>query len=244
MTRLIFRSLKVFLLSGFTLFSFGCIAQDTSTATPPGILPIKATTYSVKPDYRKCAFPLCGGWFLTPVNQYSLQLEGSDEAYQHSLLVPNTIYVAHINYKQLGITPPQVQQLEVSMGQGQALLRGYIATNSVTAKTFVAQNAWTSPTTSEAVGTYLKVSSSGIICITTPCPYYKAELINTSYTSNFDELIFEKAELDRDQEALAWQAVATDGLVLTGTKYESKGQTGTGTGVSATKVFFTFPTKK
>ena len=221
-----------------TLVSFGCAAQEKLNPTP-----VKATTYSVKPDYRKCAFPQCGGWFLTPVNQYSLQLEDSDQAYQQSLLVPNAIYVAYINYKPLGITPLQVQQLETSMRQGQALLRGNIA-SSKTTKTFFAQNAWTSPNTSEAVGPYLKVSSSGIVCITTPCPYYKAELINTSYSSNFDELLFEKAGLDKDQEALAWQAVASDGLVITGVKYPSQGQTGTGTGVSATKVFFSFPPKK
>lgn len=235
MNRYLHRSVKFLLVCAGLLFGFACTAQDK-------IAPTKGTTYTVKPDYRKCASPMCGGWFLTPVNQYSLQLEDSDEAYQHSLLVPNTVYVAYINYKLLGLTPLQVQALETSMRQGQALLRGTITSSST--KTFIAQNAWTSPNTSLAVGPYLKVSSSGIVCITTPCPYYKAELINTSYISNFDELLFEKAGLDKEQEAQAWQTVATDGLILTGVKYPSQGQTGQGTGVSATKVFFAFPPKK
>ena len=59
----------------------------------------------------------------------------------------------------------------------------------------------------------------------------------------FDELVFDKAGLDREQEAVAWKTVASDGLVITGVKYESQGQTGPGTGISVTKVFFVFPGK-
>lgn len=237
MNRYISRSMTFFLVASSLIFSFGCAAQEKPT-------PSQAVTYQVKPDYRKCALPMCGGWFLTPVNQYSLQLEDSDEAYQHSLLVPNTIYVAYINYRPMGLTQLQIAQLETSMRQGQALLRGQVTNNAATIKTLVAQNAWTSPNTNEPVGPYLKISSSGIVCITTPCPYYKAELINADYFSNFDALTFEKAGLDKEQEASAWQAVATNGLVITGVKYPSTGQTGPGTGISATKVFFSFPAKK
>ncbi|HSC68761.1 MAG TPA: hypothetical protein VLC79_13770, partial [Cellvibrio sp.] len=42
-----------------SIFSFSVQAQSIITPEPA------ATTYIVKPDYRKCAFPLCGGWFLT-----------------------------------------------------------------------------------------------------------------------------------------------------------------------------------
>jgi hypothetical protein len=238
------RSLKLITLTTISLlFSLGCIAQ-----TPVKPAPDNGLTYSVKPDYRKCAFPACGGWYLTPVNQYSLQLETADDAYQNSLIAPNTIYVAYINYRTLNLTPEQIKELEASLRSGQGLLRGTINSISTTpvigTKTLVAQAAWTSPTKTDPVGPYLKVSSSGIVCITTPCPYYKAELINTAFTSNFDELVFDKAELDREQTAQAWQAVSSGGLVITGVKYDSKGQVGTGTGISATKVFFDFPPKK
>ena len=106
------------------------------------------------------------------------------------------------------------------------------------------QFAWTSPTKTNPVGPYLKVSSSGIVCITTPCPYFTAKLINNDYVVNYHELIFERAELDREQEARAWQAVSSDGLVVTGVRFFPEGQTGTGVGISATKVFFPFGGKK
>ncbi len=236
------RALKFIALGSSLLISIGCLAQATEKPSPTS-----ATTYSVKPDYRKCAFPACGGWYLTPVNQYSLQLENDDEAYQNSLLLPNTIYVSSINYRALGLTPLQIKELEISLRNGQGLLAGTISgpvISPTVTKILIAQSAWTSPTKNEPVGTYLKVTSSGIVCITTPCPYFKAQLINSTFSTNFHELTFEKAELDREQEARAWQAVSSSGLVLTGVRYVSQGQVGTGTGISATKVFFAFPAKK
>ena len=237
------RALKVLAVGATLLISIAAVAQEIQK-------PIKndATTYTVKPDYRKCAFPVCGGWYLTPVNQYSLQLESDEEAYQNSLLLPNTTYVSSINYKALGLTAAQIQELESILRSGQGLLAGNVVSLASSAnlatKTLVAQAAWTSPTKTGPVGPYLKVSSSGIVCITTPCPYFNAQLINSTYSTNFHELTFEKAELDREQEARAWQAVSSGGLVLTGVKFISQGQVGTGTGISATKVFFTFPAKK
>ncbi len=221
------------------LLAMDATAQESIKPTPESAL-----TYSVKPDYRKCAFPVCGGWYITPVNQYSLALEDSDEAYQHSLLLPNSIYVATINYKALGLTPDQIATLEDSLRKGQGLLRGVVKTAAAKYSTLVAQAAWTSPNANTPVGPYLNVSSSGIVCITTPCPYYKAELINSFYSSNFHELVFDQAGLNEKQESVAWQAVAEGGLVLTGVKYVSQGQVGTGTGISASKVYFSYPPKK
>jgi hypothetical protein len=239
------RALKTLAFGSALLFSIGSLAQEFQKPTP---IKDGATTYTVKPDYRKCAFPVCGGWFLTPVNQYSLQLESDDEAYEHSLLLPNRVYVSSINYKALGLTPTQIKELELVLRNEQGLVAGNVVSIASAAQmatsTLVAQAAWTSPTKNTAVGPYLKVSSSGIVCITTPCPYFNAQLINSTYSTNFHELTFEKSELDRDQEALAWQAVSSGGLVLTGVRFESQGQVGTGIGISATKVFFTYPAKK
>lgn len=244
MNSLIFRMLKTALISGVLFFIATSQAQ---TIVKPE--PTTATTYSVKPDYRKCAFPMCGGWFLTPLNQYSLQLESEDEAYQNLSLLPNSIYVAYINYRALGLKPAQIQELEAAMRSEQALLRGTITNTPTTtikpinSKTLVANGAWTGANKTVALGPYLNVTSSGIMCITTPCPYYEANLINSLYSTNFHELTFAKAELTREQEAQAWQAVASDGLVMTGVRYVSQGQVGTGIGISATKVFFVFPPK-
>lgn len=233
-----------------TVFGLSAKAQTIISPEPTG------TTYSVKPDYRKCAFPMCGGWFLTPVNQYSVQLQDEDEAYQSAALLPNSIYVAYINYKQIGLTEKQIDELNNLIHSEQVLLRGKVSHRqnandvAVRASTLQANGAWVSANKNPPVGPYVKVASTGIVCITTPCPYFKANLLNTRFSSEIHDLSFAKAMLDREQEARAWQAVSTDGLVMTATTYPVTGfdpsgaRPGTGVGLAATKVFFAFPAKK
>lgn len=238
------RSLKICIVS-LLAFSPWLFAQDVISPAPN-----EGSTYVVKPDYRKCAFPMCGGWFLTPVNQFSHQLEDDNTAYEHSLLPPKSIYVAYIDYRRLGLTEAQIRELEARMHSEDVLLRGLLSRNGITPQnstrlaTLHTNGAWVSANKREAYGPYLRISSTGIVCITTPCPYYKAELINTAYATVFDDLNLEKAELDREQTSRAWQAIASEGLVITGVKYESEGMTGPGTGIAATKVFFSYPEKK
>jgi hypothetical protein len=244
MSSLFFRTVKTLLAIGSTLFFVAESYAQTIIKPEP-----TAITYTVKPDYRKCASPMCGGWYLTPVNQYSLLLQTEDEAYQSSALIPNSIYVAYINYRALALKPAQIQELEAAMRSEQVLLRGTISNSitplgSISSKTLAVNGAWVGANKTVALGPYFKMSSSGIVCITTPCPYYKANIINSLFSTNFDELLFTKAELTREQETQAWQAVSSDGLVMTGVRYDSKGLAGTGVGISATKVFFAFPAKQ
>lgn len=248
-TRVMTRSAGLLALLA-AVFSLSAHAQTIISPEPTG------TTYIVKPDYRKCAFPMCGGWFLTPVNQYSVQLQTEDEAYQSAALLPNSIYVAYINYKRMGLTEKQIAELDSAIHSEQALLRGTVINSPISgrvttrSKTLVANGAWVGANKNTPIGPYLKISSTGIVCITTPCPYFKAALINSNYSSEIHDLSLEKALLDREQEAQAWQAISTDGLVMTGITYETIGfdetgaEPGKGIGVAATKVFFAFPAKR
>lgn len=229
-----------------TFFAVSTRAQTIVKPEPVG------TTYTVTPDYRKCAFPMCGGWFLTPVNQYSLYLQTENEAHESAALLPNTIYVAYMNYKRLGLDEKQIAELETAMRSQQALLRGNLTINKLSSRTqtLIVNGAWVGANKNTPVGPYLNITSTGIVCITTPCPYFKANIINSDFSSEIHELSLEKAYLDREQEAHAWQAISTTGLIITGTKYPTTGfdpsgaEPGTGIGVAATKVFFAFPPKK
>lgn len=242
--------LTTILCAFLAIFALETQAQTIIKPEPIG------TTYTVKADYRKCAFPVCGGWYLTPVNQYSLYLQTEDEAYQSASLLPNTIYVSYINYKRLGLDAKQIAELETALRSEQGLLRGTVTATPATNKlvprtqTLVVSGAWIGANKNTAVGSYLNITSTGIVCITTPCPYFKANIINSDYSSEFHELSLEKAALDREQEAKAWQAISTSGLIITGTRYETTGfnetgaAPGKGVGIAATKVFFAFPAKK
>lgn len=203
--------------------------------------------YSVTPDLRRCVFPLCGGWYINPVNIATLDFQDEEQA----TVAPQQfapIYVARINYKALGLSKEQIQKFEQEAYAGKALVRGY--TRDVPywttqfrqpIKELVASGTWLAANNNPPFGPYLNVKSSGIVCITTPCPYYEAELINTSIYSLFDDLNFERARLTREQEARAWRAVAEGGLFMTAITYPFKGMAGEGTGLAATQVYFSYP---
>ena len=238
------RALKTLAIGSAFLLSLGSMAQEILKPIEP--IPAKdiGTTYTVEADAKN------GGWILTAVNQYAARTQSEEEAFQSALLASNTVHVSKIDYKGLGLKPGQEKELEANLRSGQGLVAGNVVNRPVAppgkekTNALDARAAWVSPTKTQAVGPYLKVSSSGIVCITTPCPYFTVKLINNTYTVNYDALIFDRAELDRDQEARAWQAVSSEGLVLTGVRFFPEQQTGTGTGISATKVFFPFPAKK
>jgi hypothetical protein len=54
-------------------------------------------------------------------------------------------------------------------------------------------------------------------------------------------LDLKRAELTDKQLQVAWNEVSGKGLIMTGLRYSSRGQTGSGLGVAATRVFFSFP---
>lgn len=212
------------------------------------VLPVVGKTYLVKPDTRRCAAPLCGGYFLTAVNQFTIQLENDNQAYETSLLKPAEIYVSSIKFSNMRLTTGEIQEIKSTIpSQRTALIQGNLVSTIgiVQTKVLVPSAVWLGANNVPAYGPYLHVSPTGIVCITSPCPSYLAKVINTTAATKFDQLNFEKAGLDKEQEVLAWQELSTKGLVTTGVKYDiaSIGVVRPGVGVYATKVFFSFPNR-
>jgi hypothetical protein len=227
----------VFLL---TLFSAGVWAQAADVA---------GYYYTIEPDYRKCPSPYCGGWWLTRVNQYSLAADADVLDGSIAPIVPNPIYVVEIDYKALGLTDREIYEFENHIYTGKAFIRGVLKPYSFPPfdryrlQILAATGTWVAANDNVAIGPYLNVRSTGIVCITTPCPYFEAEVLNTNFRTPVHELNLKRAELTDKQTELAWREVEGKGLIMTGVRFESQGQTGTGLGIAATKVFFTFPVR-
>ena len=227
---------KLFAFVFLICCSFGVAAQ-TSTGS-------SGDFYTIQPDYRLCPAPTCGGWWLTKVNQYSVT--PSDELLSGSItpIVPNPIHVTKIDYTALRLNPSQILVFENNIRAGRAFIRGVVAPYTVQnyrLNLLKATGTWRAVNDTVASGPYMNVRSTGIVCITTPCPYYEAQLLNIGYRTFVHELDFKRSELTDKQLQVAWSEVAGKGLIMTGLRYSSQGQTGTGLGVAATRVFFSFP---
>lgn len=251
------KNLLGFSLSTITL-TVTLVTASIATANAANITnPTRAGTfYAVKPDYRKCAFPMCGGWHLTPVNQYSIQPQTEDEAYDSLGLLPNSIYVSYLNFKTMGLSAKQVEELKGLIHTQQVLLRGNVTSKKPTVRntfkvsTLNANGAWVSANNNMPIGPYQKITSTGIICITTPCPYFNTQFLNGDYSAQIDDLNLDAVELTEAQQAAAWEAISTTGLIITGTTYtftgfdETGAEPGIGNGVKASQVFFSYPAKR
>jgi hypothetical protein len=230
-------TIKEFLSFIFLICCSLGVAAQTSTG-PAGDF------YTIQLDYRLCPAPTCGGWWLTKVNQYTVK--PSDELLSGSItpIIPNPIHVTKIDYTALHLKPSQILVFENNIGAGRAFIRGVVAPYTVQnypTNLLKATGTWLAVNDTVASGPYMNVRSTGIVCITTPCPYYEAQLLNIGYRTLVHELDLKRAELTDKQLQVAWNEVSGKGLIMTGLRYSSQGQTGSGLGVAATRVFFTFP---
>lgn len=202
--------------------------------------------YTIQPDYRLCPAPYCGGWWLTQVNRYSVSPDAALDG-TAGPVVSDPIHVSSIDYRALGLTQEQIFEFENRIREGKGFIRGvlkpypYPVFYGSQLQVLAATGTWVAANDNAPVGPYLSVRSTGILCITTPCPYYEAEVLNTDYRTPVHELDLTRAGLTDKQTELARREVEGKGLVMTGVRFPSQGQTGTGVGITATKVFFTFP---
>lgn len=207
-----------------------------------------STYYTIEPDYRRCPAPYCGGWWLTKVNTYSSAVGIDTLDSLVAPIIPQRIYVAEINYRALGLSPEEIRTFEYNIHRGRAFIRGVLQPYSnplppawSPLQTLLATGTWLAANDNPAIGPYLNLKSSGIVCITTPCPYYDVHILNTNFRTPAHELNLKRANLTEKQTAQAWRDISEGGLIMTGVKFVSQGMTGTGLGIAATKVFFKFP---
>ncbi len=180
-------------------------------------------------DLRKCAFPFCGGYFVKAVNQPLTQCaDGTWKKACHAVV---------LDTKALGWTDEQQSAFAGPFGQGQALVQGQLATGEVQGiKTPVltVASAWQGQALSKSTGVFYAVRSTGIVCITTPCPSLAATRLNSRATPINPDLDLSRTGASDAQIEAAGQALATTGILTAGslvpvysTDYTGKTRRGT-----------------
>ncbi len=82
-------------------------------------------TFEVSYDPRDCVYPLCGGYFVAPVNHDQMICEDGRPADQ--------CYVAEIDWDALGWTPQDVQDFQLGAQGATVLVRGRLSLETYTA---------------------------------------------------------------------------------------------------------------
>ena len=144
------------------------IGQDLRPATGPG--PV-AGYVSLRRDLRRCASPLCGGFFVKSVNRLSTRcVDGTQRS---------ECYVADLDLSAIGLLPEQ-EALVTGLPET-FLLNGEITSQSTVFGTlgrFVADEAWQGHAGVKPSGAFFRANNEGIVCITSPCLSFSAALLN------------------------------------------------------------------
>jgi hypothetical protein len=190
----------------------------------------------IRPDYRKCAAPMCGGYFVSRVNRSSTQC--ADGSYA------DACYVADADFDGLGLNNQQLDRLLTAVGANAALVRGFLdeavfpGGGDRTFGTLSVTEAWVAGTTNDAEGPYLHAEFTPLACITFPCPSIRERKLNSDLSAMIADLDFTQMGATDAEMTAASQALHSDeGVIVTGYRTEVTGPAGAAKAREATQFF-------
>ena len=162
-------------------------------------------------DFRKCAYPMCGGYFVKAVNKPRTRCaDGTLQAECHAV---------QLNVRALGWTDDQRATFDAQFAQGQALVRGHLEpapAGFYTADQLTITEAWSAQGKNKPMGAFFGVKSTGIVCITTPCPSLAATKLNTLNPPTNPSLDLTPSGVGDEALQAAYEALNTTGILSSG----------------------------
>jgi hypothetical protein len=183
-------------------------ADDTEEAAVSG-----DTVYVVtRQDFRKCAFPMCGGVYVKAVNKAKTTcLDGTKQ---------EECYVADFDMAALGLGETQAADVRAAITAGQVLLSGSIVeVTDVAPVPYAAvkvMKAFSASTGSEVTGSYYTLAPNGITCIKAPCPSLDARKLNSTSVKQVTDVDFSALGVSAEQESAFLTTIFEKNLVVSG----------------------------
>jgi hypothetical protein len=195
------------------------------------------TYFEVTADQRKCASPVCGGFFLDRLNRTTTIC--------HDHTSQAACYTPVLDMSESGLSDASYAKLVEASNQSlapgvRAIVRGRFAPKNTTTPRpemgrFIVTEVWLSQTAAVSDGVFAKVRDTGVRCIAAPCASMLEKGLNTSRSAMIADLDYTDAGLDEDQLDASIQDLFTpSGLIVAGDRYtvseggrKAKGRTAT-----------------
>ncbi|MCA9609782.1 MAG: hypothetical protein KC619_29490 [Myxococcales bacterium] len=211
------------LLCVTVVLSQGCAAQPggrpddaigpNDLASDEGALRVasaeSSTYYTATRDYRRCAWPFCGGFWVSEVNHAETTCPDGSTA--------EACYVTDLDLEGLALNERDADDLRGALDT--TIFRGEIGSAFVADRdiaVFVVSEAWQPLTEGAPVGDFFKVVDNGIRCITTPCYTQEAAFLNYPWWFTLDQLETRRVDATDEELATAFETLATDGILVAG----------------------------
>lgn len=197
---------------------------DTATAdNSTGAVNSEYAYFEISADLRKCAWPVCGGWFVNRLNQGLTRC--------HDGRYAPTCYTPVLDWSEIKLSDSKKDVLldacnKDAVSQGVfAIVSGRIdplnsTTPSPTMGRFVINEAWVAVNEALSGGAFVRVKDNGIRCITSPCPSVTETTLNMPQIANISEIDWKPGKFSEEQigACIDWMSTA-DGLLIAGTRY-------------------------
>ena len=190
------------------------------------------TVYRVtRPDYRKCAWPMCGGVFIQAVNKTKTKcFDGSSQ---------EECYVAGIDDAKLGLVGTQADEVRMATYAGKVLLSGELTQVQGEYANLLVHKAFEASTDHLATGSFYLVEPSGITCVKAPCPNFNARKLNSSSTKLITDIDLSSLGLDDAAQSEIMNAVFETHIVVSGSIASVQTQAGTEKRLTVSEIFET-----
>ena len=201
------------------------VNADASESFSKSSQPIDRTStfYSARRDVRRCASPLCGGYFVRRVNTASTRC--ADGRFRREC------YVAEI------VWPSQLMMdSDFKLVRGTIVARRYEGFGSF--GELRVTDSWTSLGRNPPVGTFYLVRDRGVRCIAAPCPTHQEMKLNSSFSRNIAGVNLEGVTLYPNSMATITAAMTgPHGLIVAGHDVPMTGPGGKLFELRATQVY-------
>ena len=201
-------------------------AEAVATSRSELSLPLPAADYfGLTRDTRKCASPLCGGYWVRSLNRSATRCSDGT--------LKSRCYVAEASFRATGGEP--------SIEANGIVVRGEIESSVYEdfgeLGRFVAHGAWIPASTAAARGAFFLVGDNGLRCITEPCFSTDAELLNLGLRLTLSDLDLTHVSADDAELEAAAVALAARNLVVAGSLSLRSGTAGIGVVLTASQFF-------
>ncbi len=226
--------------------SLGCSAQDAESgddgltesidngdASKADALSTTATYYTIRRDFRKCAAPRCGGWYVKRVNFATTKCANGTTAAE--------CYVSEADFAPLGLSDEELGTFQADLDH--SVVRGVIGSKTVgtfgNVGKFKVTEGWHAATATAPVGYLYNVKDNGIRCITFPCFSLHEAKLNSTVSGNLSDADFSENDASADQIDAAQNALAS-GIILSGVNVAvpHAGPAGTGKELVVSQIYF------
>lgn len=164
------------------------------------------------PDYRKCAAPACGGWFVARVNTEVTRC--ADGTWQQQC------HMFDVDLDKLELDEASEAKAREAIGAGLALVRGELASVDVgaawPADVLIASEVWIGVTGSEPLGHVSRVDDTALVCVTYPCASFVERSLNTTMIGDLDHVDLSTSGATLEQQSAGMTELGASGLLVVG----------------------------